>query len=140
MNTDLGEKNHSRIFQLEGISNDPIQLPDHFIAGKMLKHINNGIAQMSLQHWQSWGINHFSKEPVPVVDHHLSEEMIPNIQSKPPLATIPTSSREKRSALPSSISHLRNLERASQPSFLQTGQVQSPQQFLSCKASFHPFH
>lgn len=95
---------------------------------------------MSLQHWQSWGINHFSRKPVPVADHHLSEEMFLNIQSKPPLATIPTSPREKRSAPVSSISHLRKLERATQPSFLQTGQVQSPQQYLSCKASFHHFH
>lgn len=50
MNTDLGKK-HDRVFQLEGTSDDhEVQLPDHFIADKMLKYINKGIAQMPLQH------------------------------------------------------------------------------------------
>lgn len=49
MNTDL-EKKHNRVFQLEGISNDKVQLLDNFIADQMPKHINKGTAQMPLQH------------------------------------------------------------------------------------------
>lgn len=88
MNTDLGKKKinkHNRVFQLEGTSKDQVQLLDHFIAGQMLKYNYKGIAQTSLQHWRYWGIKHFSRKPVPVVDHHLSKEMFANVQSKPTL-------------------------------------------------------
>ena len=48
---------------------------------------------MPLKHWQAWGINHLSRKPVPVFDHPLCKEMLPNVKFKPPLMqlwTIPT--------------------------------------------------
>jgi len=37
---------------------------------------------MPLKHWQVWGINHLSREPVPVFGHLLCKEMLANIQSE----------------------------------------------------------
>lgn len=39
---------------------------------------------MTLKHWQVWGINH-SRKPVPMFDHHLGKEILPNVKSEPPL-------------------------------------------------------
>ena len=36
-------------------------------------------------HLQGWGLHHFSGQPVPMLDNTFSEEIFPNIQSKPPL-------------------------------------------------------
>ena len=36
---------------------------------------------MPLKHWQAWGIDHLSRKPVPMFDHPLSKEMLPNVQS-----------------------------------------------------------
>jgi len=49
---------------------------------------------MPLKHRQAWGIDHLSRKPVPVFDH--SKEILPNVQSKPPLIqlwAIPTCPR-----------------------------------------------
>lgn len=40
---------------------------------------------MSLKHWWAWGIDHSSRKPVPVFDLPLGKEMLPKVQSKPPL-------------------------------------------------------
>ena len=42
--------------------------------------------RMPLKHWQ--GIDHLSREPVPVFDHALGEEMLPNVQSKHPMVQL----------------------------------------------------
>ena len=58
-----------------------------------LKHVARGTVQMPRKHGQAWGIDHLSGKPVPVFDHPLAKEMLPTVQSKPPLAqlwTIPT--------------------------------------------------
>lgn len=49
---------------------------------------------MSLKRWQSWGIDHLFRKPVPESEHPLSKEVLPSVQSKLPhvqLWTIPTS-------------------------------------------------
>jgi len=49
---------------------------------------------MPLKHWQAWSFDHLSRKPVPVFDHPLGKEMLPNVQSEPPLTqllTIPMS-------------------------------------------------
>ncbi|KAF4804376.1 hypothetical protein TURU_008479 [Turdus rufiventris] len=37
---------------------------------------------------QAWGIDHVSGKPVPVFDHPLGKETLPNVQSKPPLVQL----------------------------------------------------
>ena len=67
-------------FPLEGTYNNRLaQLPDHFRADQKLKHAIKGIVQMPLKHWQAWGIDHLSRKPVPVFDHPLGKEMLPNV-------------------------------------------------------------
>ncbi|KAK4817737.1 hypothetical protein QYF61_026537 [Mycteria americana] len=39
-----------------------------------------------------WGLNHFSGQPVPMLDNPFSEEKFPNIQSKPPLVQLEATS------------------------------------------------
>lgn len=79
----------NRIFYLERTYNDHlVQLPNQFRADQKLKVVANGIFQKLLEHWQAGGISHLSREPVPVFDHSLSKEMLPNIKSKPPLAQL----------------------------------------------------
>ena len=57
------------IFQLEGTYNDHlVQLPDQFRADQKLKYIIKGMVQMSLKHWQAWGINHLSRKSFPGFD------------------------------------------------------------------------
>ncbi|PKU36123.1 aryl hydrocarbon receptor nuclear translocator-like protein 2 isoform x1 [Limosa lapponica baueri] len=78
-----------RICQLEGTYNDHlVQVPDHFRAAQKLKHVVKGIIQMPLKHWHTSDIDHLSRKPVPVFDHPLSKEMLPNVQSKPPLVQL----------------------------------------------------
>jgi len=38
---------------------------------------------MLLQHLQGWGHDHFPGELAPVLDHPVSEELVPSIQSSP---------------------------------------------------------
>jgi len=40
---------------------------------------------MLFEHLQGWGLHHFPGQPVPMLDHSFSEEIFPDIQSKPPL-------------------------------------------------------
>ncbi|KAK4830313.1 hypothetical protein QYF61_009818 [Mycteria americana] len=43
---------------------------------------------MELQEEEGWRLNHFPGQPVPTLDNPFSEEVVPNIQSKPPLAQL----------------------------------------------------
>lgn len=49
-----------RVGQLEGgdARRYLVQLSDHIMANEKLKDIIEGIIQMTLKHWQAWGINH----------------------------------------------------------------------------------
>ena len=40
------------------------------------------------KHLQEWGLNHLPGQPVPMPDHSFSKEIVPNVQSKPPLMHI----------------------------------------------------
>ena len=46
------------------------------------------IVQLSLEHWETWSINHRSRKPVPVFDHPHSTEIFPNAQTDPPQAQL----------------------------------------------------
>jgi len=48
-----------------------------------LKRGIKGILQMLLKHWQAWGINHLSRNPVPMFDHPFGKEMFPQVKFKP---------------------------------------------------------
>lgn len=56
------------VVSLEGTFNQ-VCLPDCFSANQKLKHIHEGIIQMSLEYWQAWSINHLSRMSVPVFVH-----------------------------------------------------------------------
>jgi len=62
-----------------------VQLRDQFRDYQKLKKIVMGTVQMCLKHCQAWGIDHLARKPVLVFDHHVSKEMLPNVQSKLPL-------------------------------------------------------
>lgn len=47
-----------------------------------MKPAAKDIVQMPLKHWQAWGMDQLSRMTVPVFDNPLSEEMLPNVQSK----------------------------------------------------------
>lgn len=77
-------QNRTEHNSLEGAFKDHlVQLPDHFRAKQNLNHIIEGIIQMSLKHWQTWGINHVPRQPVVVFDHPLNKENFPNIYYEP---------------------------------------------------------
>jgi len=38
------------------------------MADQKSKHIIKGTVQMPLKHWQTWGINHLSRKPLPVFE------------------------------------------------------------------------
>jgi len=65
-----------------------VPLPDQLRADQQLKHVIKGIVQMPLEHQQAWGIDHLSRKPVPGFHHPLGKEMLPNIQSEPPLTQL----------------------------------------------------
>lgn len=66
-------------FQLELTCNDyPVQLLDQFRADQNLHHLVKGIFQVLLKQWEPEGFDHLSRNPVPVFDHILGEEMFPN--------------------------------------------------------------
>jgi len=69
-------------------TNHLVQLSDHSRADQKLKLVVKGIDQMPLEHWESRGINHLSRKRVPVSDHSLGKEMLPNIQSNPLLTQL----------------------------------------------------
>ena len=84
----LSNSEQNRLFELEGTYNDHlVQLPDQFRADQKLKHVK-GILQMPLKQWQAWGIDHLSRKHVPVLDHRLGKEVLPNVQSEPPLVQL----------------------------------------------------
>lgn len=58
------------------------------MADQKLRHVIKGIVQIPLKHWQAWDINHLSKKTVPVFNHPLGKEMLPNAQSEPSLAEL----------------------------------------------------
>lgn len=65
---------------MEGAQNKHlVQVPD-----QRLKLIVSGVVQMPLAHWQTGGINHRFGEPVSVLHYFPSQEMLPNVKSKPP--------------------------------------------------------
>ena len=66
----------------------PVQVPYQLRADQKLKHVVQAIVQMPLQHWQAWSINHLSRKPGAVFDHPFSKEMLPIVQSKPPLCSV----------------------------------------------------
>lgn len=67
------------------LKDHPVQLPEYFQASQKLKHVNEGIIQIPLEHWQASGINHPARKPVPVSDHPHNTDIFPNLQSEPPL-------------------------------------------------------
>ena len=48
----------------------------------MLNGISKSVVQTLLEHRQAWGHDRFPGELVPVLDHLLSGELFPNIQSE----------------------------------------------------------
>jgi len=63
---------------LEGTFRDHIvQLPELFRANQKLKHINEVIIQLPLEHWQAWAISLLSRKPIQVLDHPHSTEIFP---------------------------------------------------------------
>lgn len=55
---------------------------------RKLKHVVKGIDQTPLKCCQVWGIDQFSREPIPVFDHPLRKEMLLNVHSEPPLVQL----------------------------------------------------
>ena len=104
---------------------------------------------MPLKPWQAWGIDHLSRKPVPAFDHPLGKEVLPDVQSKPPLAqlwTIPThpvTGYQEESSAPPSPRPLQDAaescEVAPQPPLLQNRQKQCPHLLLTGHA-FQPLH
>jgi len=105
---------------------------------------------MPLKHWQAWHIDHLSRKPIAVSDHPLGKEMLPNVQSKPPLVqlwTIPTRPvpESQGEEISTSLSPFppqeaaESKEVAPRPPFLRTRQAQSPQLLLIGHA-FQPCH
>lgn len=52
-----------------------VQLPEHFGAKWMLKHIAEGTVHIPLEHWQARGTNHLTRKPIPVFVHPHGKEM-----------------------------------------------------------------
>ena len=70
------------------LNGHPVQLPGHFQVSQKLKHVIEGVIQIPLEHWQTWGINHPARKPVPVSDHPHNTDILPNVQSEPPLVLL----------------------------------------------------
>ena len=79
---------HRIVHLEESFNNHWVQLPDHFRVNQKWKHINEGIVQMPVEHWQAWGINQLSKKSVPEFSHPHGKEMFQAAQSDPPLAVL----------------------------------------------------
>lgn len=72
-------------FQLEGNYKVYLaQLPGSLRAGQKLKHVVKGIVQCLLN-TDRHGVLTTPRNPVPLFDHPLGREMLPHVQSKPPL-------------------------------------------------------
>lgn len=57
-------------------------------ASGLTEHTVKNTVYMPLKHREAWSINHFSREPIPVSDHHLSKEMLPDAQSESPIVQL----------------------------------------------------
>ncbi|KAK4831827.1 LOW QUALITY PROTEIN: hypothetical protein QYF61_019350 [Mycteria americana] len=53
-----------------------------------LYHVHKHFIQTSFKYLQGWRLNHFTEQPVPMLDNPFSEVKFPNIQSKPPLVQL----------------------------------------------------
>lgn len=105
---------------------------------------------MPLTHRQAWGINHLSRKPLPMFDHRLGKEMLPNhVKSETPLTdatlnhshtfcpthSVPGSQEEElgtslSTSPPQEAAESNEVEVVPQPLLLQMRQTQSPQPFL----------
>ncbi|KAK4814505.1 hypothetical protein QYF61_021568 [Mycteria americana] len=85
-----------------------------------LNHLPKHLIQTSFKYLQGWRLNHFPGQPVPMLDNPFSEEIFPNIQSKPPLEQL-----EAISSRP--MAFVESDEVSPQPPFLQAEQPQVPQ-------------
>ncbi|KAK4832683.1 hypothetical protein QYF61_025144 [Mycteria americana] len=99
------------------------------------------LIQTSFKYLQGWRLHHFPGQPVPMLDNPLSEEIFPNIQSKPPLEQLeaicshPATcylEEETDPHLPTpSFQVVEESDKVSpQPPFLQAKQPQLPQPLL----------
>lgn len=67
-----------KVVQLEGTFGDyVVQLPELYRANQKLKHINEVIIQLPLEHWQAWAISLLSRKPIQMFDHPHSMEIFP---------------------------------------------------------------
>ncbi|KAK4818843.1 hypothetical protein QYF61_020062, partial [Mycteria americana] len=57
-------------------------------AKSTINHVPKRHIYMSFKYPQRWRLNHFLGQPVPMLDNPFSEQIFPNIQSKPPLAQL----------------------------------------------------
>ncbi|KAK4832279.1 hypothetical protein QYF61_021678 [Mycteria americana] len=64
----------------------PVKVPLDGIPS--LKHINCTTQIVVIFKLSGWRLNHFPGQPVPMLDNTFSEEIFPNIQSKPPLVQL----------------------------------------------------
>ncbi|KAK4814695.1 LOW QUALITY PROTEIN: hypothetical protein QYF61_025521 [Mycteria americana] len=100
-----------------------------------LHHVPKHLIQISFKCFQGWRLNHFPGQPVPMLDNPFSNEIFPNIQSKPPLAQLeaisscPITSYLGEETDPTSLHPpFRQLDKVSpQPPLLQAKQPQLPQ-------------
>jgi len=51
----------------------------------LLNHVLKSHIYTFFEHLLGWQLHHFPGQPVPMPDHSFSEELFPNIQSKPAL-------------------------------------------------------
>lgn len=111
-----------RIVPLEGTSNYLVQLCDNLRADYKMKHVIKGIVEMPLKHWQTWGIDHLSRKPIPVFDHPLSKEIfltsslyLPWHSFEPFPHVLSPKTRKKSSATPSPKTQENSFEGAQYP-------------------------
>lgn len=124
----------------KGTFKDQVQLPDRFRTKQKLKHINEGIAPVTLEHWQAQGINHLSRKTSPVSEHPHATEMFPSAPSDPPLVALchshPAISDQEQSLAPFSAppphraaeqwGHLRSSSSLDSPSVLSLFSQETP--------------
>ncbi|PKU29473.1 protein diaphanous hypothetical protein [Limosa lapponica baueri] len=62
--------------------------PNPALPSPPLNHVPQHHIYPSFKYLQGWQLHHFPGQPVPMLDNPFSEEIFPNIQSKPPLAQL----------------------------------------------------
>ncbi|KAK4814367.1 LOW QUALITY PROTEIN: hypothetical protein QYF61_017780 [Mycteria americana] len=105
-----------------------------------LYHVPKHLIQMSFKYPQGWRLNHFTEQPVPMLDNPFSEVKFPNIQSKPPLVQLEAISscpitcylgeETEPPPLYNLLSVVESDEVSPQPLLLQAKQPQFPQSVL----------